>query len=67
MSGAAFNTTAAMHAVGIMENAVLGILRREEVERAGFRTEFAFHAGIGNTNACFIWGDCLVFFPHRAN
>ena len=67
MFGASFDATAAMHAVGIMENSILGTLRREEVERAGFRAESALHTCVGNPDNRFIWCDCFVNLSHRAN
>ena len=67
MFGASFHATAAMHAVGILENAVFGALRRKEVERAGFRAESALHAGIGYADAGFIGADRLVYLSHRAD
>ena len=41
MFGTSFDVATAMHAVGIMENAVLSILRRKETEQAG-HIEFSY-------------------------
>ena len=67
MPGAAFDAAAAVHAVGILKQAVFCIAWREEAERTRFGAEAAFHACIGNADAAFHRPHRLVDFSHRAD
>ncbi len=67
MAGAAVDAAAAMDAVGVAEEAVLGIAGRVEAEGAGFGAETAFDACVRDANGGVSRVNRLVDFPHRAD
>ena len=57
MAGAAVNAAAAMNAVGVAEDAILGIAGRVEAEGAGFGAETALDACVRDANGGASWVD----------
>ena len=54
---AAVDAAAAVDAVGVAEEAVLGVFGRVEAEGAGFGTESAFDASVRDANGGASWVD----------
>ena len=67
MAGAAVDAATTVNAVGVAEEAFLGIAGRVEAEGAGLGTETAFDACVRDANGGAPWVDRLVDFPHRAD
>ena len=66
-AGAAVDAAAAVNAVGVAEEAILGVFGRVEAEGAGFEAETAFDACVRDANGGASRVDRLVDFPHRAD
>ena len=67
VAGAAVDAAAAVDAVGVAEEAILGIAGRVEAKGAGFGTETALDACVRDANGGASRIDRLVDFPHRAD
>ena len=64
MFRAAFDAAQAVHAVGIVENAVFCRGGREEAEWTDLGAKSAFDAGVGYADAALAGMDCLVYLAH---
>ena len=67
VAGTAVDAAAAVDAIGVAEEAILGVAGRVETEGAGFGTETAFDACVRDANGGASWVDRLVYLSHRAD
>ena len=67
VAGATVDAAAAVNAVGVAEEAVLGVFGRVEAKGAGFGTETALDACVRDANGGVSRVNRLVDFPHRAD
>ncbi len=67
VAGTAVDAAAAVDAIGVAEEAILGIAGRVEAEGAGFGTETALDACARDANGGASWVDRLVYLSHRAD